>query len=124
MALKAGLKTHRSWEDYLGLSLAIAIGLSPWFQEEKIPREAYSNAALVGVALLLLAQFELIRSRRWEEVAELLCGAWLVTSPFVFGYAAGNHLRLWQWLLGAAVIALALFEYWQSAQPGPHQPEL
>ena len=113
MAVKDVVKTHRSWEDYLGLGLAVAVGLSPWFREEPLPRAAYVNASVIGVALLLLAQFELIRSGRWEEIAELACGLWLIASPFMLGYAHGNQLRFWHWMLGGAVAALAAYEYWQ-----------
>lgn len=114
MAIKDVLKTHRTWEDYLGLMLAVAVVLSPWFREEFWPGAVYTNAAAIGVILLLLAQFELIRSRRWEEMAEMACGLWLIASPHLLGYAQGGHLRFWQWALGAAVIALAALEFWQS----------
>ena len=87
MAMKDVLKAHRTWEDYVGLALAVAVGLSPWFREEFLPSAVYTNAAAIGVILLLLAQFELIRSRRWEEIAELACGVWLFVSPLLFGYA-------------------------------------
>lgn len=107
------LRTHRTWEDYLGLGLAVAVGLSPWFREEFLPGRVYTNAAVVGVILFLLAQFEFIRTRRGEELGELACGLWLIASPFVFGYAANAQLRFWHWGLGAAVVALAAFEYWQ-----------
>jgi SPW repeat len=113
MGMRHLLKAHRTWEDYLGLALAVAIGLSPWFQEEFLPGRVYTNAAVLGVILLLLAQFEFIRTRRSEEIAELACGAWLLVSPFLLGYAAAGTLRYWHWVLGVAVIALAALEYWQ-----------
>ena len=113
MTAREVLKAHRTWEDYLGLGLAVAVGLSPWFREEFLPGRVYANAAVLGVILLLLAQFELIRTRRTEELAELACGLWLITSPFVFGYGTAGALRYWQWVLGAAVVVLAAFEYWQ-----------
>lgn len=113
MTKKSALKSHKTWEDYLGIVLGIAIGLSPWFREEGLPGAVYTNAAIVGVALLLLAQFELIRSRRWEEIAELACGLWIMASPFVFSYARAGETRTWHWLLGAVVVALAALEYRQ-----------
>ena len=82
-----------------------------------MPGSVYTNAAVVGVVLLLLAQFELIRSRRWEEMAEMACGLWMIASPFVFGYARAGETRTWHWLLGAAVVALAALEYRQRKAP-------
>ena len=69
--------------------------------------------ALHGLAVLALAQLELVRLRRWEEIAQLACGLWLSSSPFIFHYAHQDHLRFWHWALGVIVSALALFELWQ-----------
>ena len=77
MAIKDILKPHRSWEDGAGLILGLTIGLSPWLSKEASIPIVVSNAALVGLAVLMLAQLELIRARRWEEIAELAAGVWL-----------------------------------------------
>ena len=114
MAIKEILKTHRSWEDGAGLMLGLMIGFSPWLCEETTEKTVVANAALVGVTLLILAQLELIRARRWEEIAELACGVWLCASPFLFGYAQTNQLRYWHWILGGMVVLLAIVELWQS----------
>ena len=127
MAIKDILKPHRTWEDGAGLLLGLAIGLSPWLSEEaKIPI-VVSNSALVGLAVLMLAQLELIHARRWKEIAQLAAGVWLCASPFIFGYAHNNQLRVWHWVLGAVVALLAAFELWQagtagdSSQHGPNE---
>jgi hypothetical protein len=36
MALKDLLKTHRTWEDGVSLTLGVMIGLSPWFYDEPV----------------------------------------------------------------------------------------
>jgi 4-amino-4-deoxy-L-arabinose transferase-like glycosyltransferase len=113
MPLKAVLKTHRTWEDGVGLTLGVMIGLSPWFYDEPAVPVVVLNSALTGLAVLALAQLELVRLRRWEEVAQLLCGLWLSASPFIFHYAHQDHLRYWHWALGATVSILAVFELWQ-----------
>ena len=113
MAIKDILKAHRTWEDGVGLMLGITIGLSPWFYDEPAVPVVVLNSGLIGLAVLALAQLELVRLRRWEEIAQLACGIYLFASPFIFHYAHQNHLRLWHWALGAAVAILALFELWQ-----------
>jgi O-antigen/teichoic acid export membrane protein len=113
MALKDVLKTHRTWEDGVGLTLGLLIGLSPWFYDEPVVPVVVLNSALTGLAVLALAQLELVHLRRWEEIAQLACGLWLSASPFIFHYAHQHHLRLWHWALGFAVSVLALFELWQ-----------
>ena len=113
MAIKDILKTHRTWEDGVGLALGLVIGLSPWFYDEPVVPAVLLNSGLTGLAVLALAQLELVRVRRWEEIAQLACGLWLSVSPFIFDYFHQDHLRVWHWALGAIVSALALFELWQ-----------
>ena len=113
MAIKDILKAHRTWEDGAGLMLGIIIGLSPWFYDEPVVPSVVLNSGLIGLAVLALAQLELVRLRRWEELAQLACGIYLFASPFIFHYAHQHHLRVWHWALGAGVAILALFELWQ-----------
>ncbi len=113
MAIRDILKTHRTWEDGVGLMLGLLIGLSPWLYDEPVVPAVLLNSAVIGLAVLMLAQLELIRLRRWEELAQLVCGLWISASPFIFDYAHQDHLRFWHWTLGAIVSALALFELWQ-----------
>ena len=113
VAIKDILKTHRTWEDGVGLLLGLTIGLSPWFYYEPVVPAVVLNSGLIGLAVLALAQLELVRLRRWEEVAQLACGLWLSASPFIFHYSHQDHLRLWHWALGSIVSILALFELWQ-----------
>ena len=113
MAIKDILKPHRTWEDGVGLLLGLMIGLSPWFYNEPAVPAVLLNSALTGLAILVLAQLQLTRLRRWEEIAQLACGLWISVSPFIFNYFHQNHLRLWHWALGTIVSVLALFELWQ-----------
>ena len=113
MAIRDFLKTHRTWEDAVGLWLGLVIGLSPWFYDEPSVPAVVVNSGGTGLAVLALAQLELIHLRRWEEIAEFACGLWLSASPFIFNYYHQDHLRFWHWVLGGLVSTLALFELWQ-----------
>ena len=84
MAIRDMVKTHRTWEDGVGLVLGLMIGLSPWFYEEPVVPAVVFNAGLTGLAVLALAQLEIVRWRRWEEFAQLACGLWLFASPLIF----------------------------------------
>jgi hypothetical protein len=35
---------------------------------------------------------------------------WLIASPFIFGYADAGTLRYWHFILGIAVVLLAVLE--------------
>ena len=113
MEFKKILKVHRTWEDGASLVLGLMIGLSPWFYDEPAVPAVLLNSALTGLVVLALAQMELVRLRRWEEIAQLACGLWLSASPFIFDYFHQHHLRFWHWALGACVAVLALLELWQ-----------
>jgi O-antigen/teichoic acid export membrane protein len=123
MAIKDILKTHRTWEDGAGLALGLMIGLSPWFYDEPVVPAVLLNSGLIGLAVLVLAQLELVHLRRWEELAQLACGLWLSASPFIFDYAHQDHLRLWHWVLGSIVSVLALLELWQDWNRAHNEPQ-
>jgi len=118
MAIKDILKSHRTWEDGVGLLMGLIVGLSPWFYDEPKVPTVLLNSGLTGLALLALAQLELVHMRRWEELAQLGCGLWLLASPSIFEYHHQAHLRPWHWALGAIVSVLALFELWQAKRSG------
>jgi len=104
---------HRTWEDWLGMALGVLIGLSPWIAERPQGELPMLNAIAVGVAVLLLAETELVDLHRWEESLELLCGLWLIASPFVLGYAEVGGLAIWHFALGGIVAVLAVIKLWQ-----------
>lgn len=107
------MKEHHTWEDGVSLVLGILIGLSPWLCRETGSSAAVASAALSGLVILMLAQLEMVSVKRWEETLLLVCGAWVLASPFVLGHAGAGDLRLWLWALGALVVAIAAFEIWQ-----------
>lgn len=113
MANTSFLKSHRTWEDYVGIALGVLIGVTPQIAGETTNPAVLLNAAAVGILVLVLASLELVYLRRSEETIELACGAWLVASPFVLGYAQAGQLRWWHFFLGALVMILALLELWQ-----------
>jgi O-antigen/teichoic acid export membrane protein len=123
MAIADILKSHRTWEDGAGLLLGLAIGHSPWLYDEPSVPAVLVNSAVTGLAVLMLAQLQLIRLRRWEDMAQLACGVWISASPFIFDYAHQDHLRFWHWALGAFVAVLALFELWQDWDKLPRSRE-
>ncbi|MDT3686867.1 MAG: SPW repeat protein [Pseudorhodoplanes sp.] len=102
---------HRTWEDWVGICLGVAIGLSPWLAGVQDDPVVAWNAVIVGLLVMMLNGLELVDLHRWEETGEVALGAWLIGSPFIFAYAGA--LSLWHYVLGAAVILLAVLELWQ-----------
>ena len=113
-------KTHRTWEDWLGMLLGVLIVLSPWFpmqagREVVDAERSYIvlNTFTVGLLVFGLAQLEYVALQRWEEVAEIFLGIWLIASPYIFGYSADGTLRFWHSSLGGVVVLLATLQLWQ-----------
>ena len=102
---------HRNWEDWLAILVGVAIGFSPWLVGQQDNPAVSWNAVIIGALVIVLAGLELTGLQRWEEIAEIACGLWLIVSPFIYGYAGA--LRTWHFVLGIVVVLLAAWELWQ-----------
>jgi hypothetical protein len=111
--------SHRPWEDWFGMLLGVLIMVSPWFpvQASDVVDVERShlilNSFVVGMLVLGLAQLEYVALHRWEEVASILLGLWLIASPFIFGYAGDHVLQVWHAILGALVAIVGALQLWQ-----------
>jgi SPW repeat len=118
MAARKFLRSHRSWEDWLGIGLGLVIMLAPWIVSETSNQAIVMNAAVAGIAVLLFAELDLVQFRSWAEFGQLLCGFWVVASPFILGYAASGMLRVWHIVAGLFVVGLGALELWQQRNEG------
>src|SRR3954467_4447587 len=112
--------THRTWEDWCGMLLGLMIALSPWFSADTGHQLAGAdrgtmviNTLTVGILVFGLAQLQYLALQRWEEVAEIFLGLWLIISPYMFGYSGDGTLRFWHTSLGGVVVLLAALQLWQ-----------
>jgi len=71
------------------------------------------NTFVVGMLVFGLAQLEYVALQRWEEVAEIALGFWLVASPLIFGYSGDDMLKIWHAALGLIVVLLGALQLWQ-----------
>ncbi len=101
---------HYLWEDCVSMGLGVLIVPTSWMVGDLGSQTVAINAAIVGILVLALGASEFLDLRRWEEGLETACGLWLIASPFVFGYADAGTLRYWHFVLGAAVVLLAVLE--------------
>jgi SPW repeat-containing protein len=101
---------HYFWEDCVSMTLGALIVLTAWVVGDPGSQTVASNATIIGILVLALGASEFLDLRRWEEGLEAACGLWLIASPFIFGYADAGTLRYWHFVLGAAVVLLAMLE--------------
>ncbi|MHC2619121.1 hypothetical protein ACVIW2_001153 [Bradyrhizobium huanghuaihaiense] len=112
------LNTHRTWEDWSGMLLGALIVVSPWFPIQDQPGVVGDsmiilNAVAVGLIVFGISQLEYVALQRWQEVATILVGLWLIASPYFLGYSGEGFLRLYHTSLGAAVVLLGVLLLWQ-----------
>ena len=112
--------THRPWEDWFGMLLGGLIVVSPWFpfqsSHETMDAERsvmILNTFVVGMLVFGLGQLEYVALQRWEEVAEIALGLWLIASPLIFGYSGDDMLKIWHASLGVIVVLLGALQLWQ-----------
>jgi hypothetical protein len=108
--------SQRTWEDWFGILLGIVIALAPWVTEETRNEPAVVNAALVGFAVMMLAELDLVAFRRWVEVGQLVCGIWIAASSLIFGYSGEGALRIWHLVAGLLVALLGFLELRQHGE--------
>jgi hypothetical protein len=101
---------HYIWEDCVSMSLGVLVALTSWILGDVGSQTIAANAVIVGLFVLALGAAEFLDLRRWEEGLETACGLWLIASPFIFGYADAGALRYWHFVLGAAIVLLAMLE--------------
>jgi hypothetical protein len=101
---------HYILEDCVSMSLGVLIVLTSWIVGDVGSQTVAANAVIVGILVLALGASEFLDLHRWEEGLETACGLWLIASPFIFGYADAGTLRYWHFVLGAAVVLLAMLE--------------
>ena len=111
---------HRPWEDWFGMLLGVLIVVSPWFPQQPANDVMDAersvmilNTFVVGMLVFGLAQLEYVALQRWEEVAEIALGLWLIASPLIFGYSGDDTLRAWHATLGGIVVLLGALQLWQ-----------
>jgi len=102
----------RQWTDWATWLLGIWLCLSPWALLFEYETPAMRNAVVLGVLIIFVEVIELSVFRGWEEWINVAFGAWLVASTWMLGIATPSA-RINFALVGALVVALALYEMWQ-----------
>jgi hypothetical protein len=104
---------RRRWQDHTAFIVGVWLIASPWalgsFSPDSVPLGAAAwNFLVCGAAVAILGAAALASYRLWEEWVNLLIGAWLVGSPWMFGYTE-KPLFVWNALiLGIILIVLSI----------------
>jgi hypothetical protein len=113
MSLLERLTTY--WQDTLNLLLGTGLFFSPWLFGFEAEQPAAFSAHLIGALIAVMALLELFVFQAWEELVSGLLGAWLVISPWVFGFSGSEAATLTHVVAGIAAIVLAI---WSASEHG------
>jgi len=104
---------NAQWENWLNLILGVWLFISPWVLLSSLSPSATAlahwNFWIVGAVIAISSGLALQNLKPWEEWVNLVLGAWLIISPWVFGYAADVSLFWNSMLVGLAVAVFAVF---------------
>lgn len=99
----------------LTVLMALWLFIGAWavgYADTESGGDAYLNESVVGVLLLFCALSRFLQPLRqaFPSVGALLLGAWLIVSPFVWGYGDRPYLAERaaenQWAAGAVILLL------------------
>lgn len=116
-ANKLALPEH--WEDWVNLALGVWLCASPWVLQSADDMAITQNAFIVGFLLIVVEVVTLSAFYLWEEWVSAALGAWLLISPWVLGIAATVPVLNFV-IVGALVLALALYEIWDVSRQSAH----
>jgi hypothetical protein len=100
----------KRWQDWLNLLLGAWLFVSPWAMNyaNALPTAAW-NAYILGGAIVLFAAVAVYMPKAWEEVLNVLLGAWGVASPWILGFASNRDVTTNTVIVGGLV---AIFAIW------------
>jgi hypothetical protein len=97
------------WQDSVNLILGIWLAVSPWILPYAGLQGPAWNARITGLAIAVAAAAALMAYEVWKEWVNVLLAAWLIVSPWVFGYSEAGAPFYNQFIVGLAVGVLALW---------------
>jgi hypothetical protein len=89
------------WQDWLNLLLGLWMVVSTWIIGHDSGSAAIVNYYVVGLAVAAFAIAALTAFRIWEEWVNLVLGASLLVSPWLFGFSASA--------IGLNALVIAIF---------------
>jgi len=107
----------RQWEDWLSWALGIWLCISPWTLRFDLDPTATRAAVITGFVLILVEAVTLSVFRAWEEWINVVIGLWLIAAPWVLPIT-GTAVTANFVIVGALVLALALYELQQGTEQG------
>lgn len=103
-------------QDRINLGVGVLLFISPWLFQFTDMTGAAINAWLCGVVVAGVATAALISFSQWQQWHGIPVGAWIILSPWVFGFAPLVPVTSLHVLLGMVLVVSECWEIWQLRQ--------
>lgn len=97
------------WPNGLLLLLAIWLFISPWVIVGATMGAAAWNTWVVAVVIGALSIGALAQFAEWEDWLNLVLGAWLFFSPWIFSYTTMTNMAWNSYIVGVVVALIAIW---------------
>jgi hypothetical protein len=109
------------WQDWACIALGAWLLASPWVLGFSAIGAAAWNAAIFGLAIIVLTVADVAVPDPWPERVSLPVSLWIAISPLMLGFAAHGPAAVSTALSGALIALLTAWTVW-SEQSGREAP--
>jgi hypothetical protein len=99
----------KHWQDPANAVIGAWLVVSPWILGFQGNSPALSSNLVIGMALIAAALGAMWLPRAWEEWTEAALGAFMMVSPWLFGFTTLETARTSAILSGLVILGLALW---------------
>jgi hypothetical protein len=83
--------------------------ISPWVLHAPTPGASAWNAWVVAIIVAALSIGALVQVAQWEDWINLILGAWLFISPWVYGYSGDMNMAWNSYIVGALIFFIGIW---------------
>ncbi len=97
----------KRWPGCVIMLLGIWLFVSPWAVQYAAQETAAANAYALGGTIVFFGAVAMYAPKAWDEIVNLLLGAWMIASPFVLQFASDYAAAINAVIVGALIMVLA-----------------
>lgn len=97
------------WSNWLNLILAAWLFVSPWVVAAPAVGAWAWNAWVVAVVVGVLSIAALLQRTEWEDWINLVLGAWLFFSPWIYGYTGAQQAAWDSYIVGILFFVIGIW---------------
>ncbi|HEU0202734.1 MAG TPA: SPW repeat protein, partial [Burkholderiaceae bacterium] len=100
------------WQDWISVALGLWLLMSPWALGFSSFEAATWNAALFGIAIVVLEFADVLVPDPWPDRVSLPVALWVAISPLILGFTDQTAAAVSTALTGVAVVLLDAWTLW------------